>query len=231
MVAKTDWPVIVRNVSGEPPKFFTQHEWDTIEAATARIYPTDAQPGALEAGVVNFIDLYLSGIDYIYASGDGSGFLQMSGRLADAWRERIGGMQVKYRDGIRELDRLAQKNFNQDFKDLTEARQDAILELLSDQPKPGKVSLTTTAPLGSALQGVGDDGLDFFHALCLHTRQGMFCDPVYGGNRNRVGWDFIGFPGPNSLKDTLDCSYSVRDRYKLDMPWEEFVPHLKTSKA
>src|SRR3546814_19029603 len=52
-------------------------------------------------------------------------------------------MQVKYRDGIRDLDRLAQSNFKQDFKDLSEARQDAILELMSDQPKPGKVSLTT----------------------------------------------------------------------------------------
>ena len=41
MVAKTDWPVIPRKVHGEAPKFFTAHEWATIEAATARIYPTD----------------------------------------------------------------------------------------------------------------------------------------------------------------------------------------------
>ena len=231
MVAKTDWPVIPRKVHGEAPKFFTAHEWATIEAATARIYPTDDQPGAREAGVTNFIDLYLSGIDYIYASGDGSGFLQMSGRLADSWRLRISALQIKYRDGVRALDALAHADFGQDFQDLTEARQDAVLELMSSQPKPDKVSLTTTAPLGSALQGVADDGLDFFPALCLHTRQGMFSDPVYGGNQNRVGWEMVGFPGPQSLKDTLDCSYSVKDRYVLDKPWNELVPHLKLNQA
>ena len=91
--------------------------------------------------------------------------------------------------------------------------------------------MTTTAPLGSALQGVADDGLDFFSALCLHTRQGMFSDPVYGGNQNRIGWELVGFPGPQSLKDTLDCSYSVKDRYVLDKPWNELVPYLKLNEA
>ena len=185
MVAKTDWPVVPLKVHGEPPKFFSAHEWETIEAATARIYPTDDQPGAREAGVTNFIDLYLSGIDYVYASGDGSGFLQMSGRLADSWRVRISIMQGNYRTGIRKLDVLAQESFDQDFKTLTEAQQDAILELISDQPKPGKVSLTTSAPLGSALQGVADDGLNFFFALCLHTRD--LVRPEERDRRARLG--------------------------------------------
>jgi len=25
--------------------------------------------------------------------------------------------------------------------------------------------------------------------------QGMFADPIYGGNRNKAGWKLIGFPG------------------------------------
>jgi gluconate 2-dehydrogenase gamma chain len=25
--------------------------------------------------------------------------------------------------------------------------------------------------------------------------EGMFSDPIYGGNRNKVGWQMIGFPG------------------------------------
>jgi len=25
--------------------------------------------------------------------------------------------------------------------------------------------------------------------------QGMFSDPIYGGNRNKAGWKLIGFPG------------------------------------
>lgn len=40
------------------------------------------------------------------------------------------------------------------------------------------------------------DGPEGFFALLLeHTRQGMFGDPVYGGNANFAGWDLIGYPG------------------------------------
>lgn len=35
----------------------------------------------------------------------------------------------------------------------------------------------------------------FFITLLTHTRQGMFGDPVHGGNRDFVGWDLIGYPG------------------------------------
>lgn len=35
----------------------------------------------------------------------------------------------------------------------------------------------------------------FFALLLEHTRQGMFGDPVYGGNANFAGWDLIGYPG------------------------------------
>lgn len=36
---------------------------------------------------------------------------------------------------------------------------------------------------------------EFFGAVRLHTIEGMFCDPMYGGNRDCVGWKLIGFPG------------------------------------
>ena len=35
----------------------------------------------------------------------------------------------------------------------------------------------------------------FFNTLLGHTRQGMFCDPIHGGNREFMGWDLIGYPG------------------------------------
>jgi gluconate 2-dehydrogenase gamma chain len=35
----------------------------------------------------------------------------------------------------------------------------------------------------------------FFALLLEHTRQGMFGDPIYGGNRDFVGWDLIRYPG------------------------------------
>jgi len=38
----------------------------------------------------------------------------------------------------------------------------------------------------------------FFRAIHEHTLQGMFGDPVYGGNKNFAGWDLIGYPGVKS---------------------------------
>jgi gluconate 2-dehydrogenase gamma chain len=36
----------------------------------------------------------------------------------------------------------------------------------------------------------------FFALLRQNTIEGMFCDPVHGGNVDMVGWQLIGFPGP-----------------------------------
>jgi gluconate 2-dehydrogenase gamma chain len=36
----------------------------------------------------------------------------------------------------------------------------------------------------------------FFSLLRTHTIEGMFCDPMHGGNVDMVGWQMIGFPGP-----------------------------------
>ena len=38
-------------------------------------------------------------------------------------------------------------------------------------------------------------GEAFFHVLRRHTSEGMFSDPVYGGNRGMAGWLLIGYPG------------------------------------
>jgi gluconate 2-dehydrogenase gamma chain len=36
----------------------------------------------------------------------------------------------------------------------------------------------------------------FFSLLRQNTIEGMFCDPIHGGNAGMVGWQLIGFPGP-----------------------------------
>jgi gluconate 2-dehydrogenase gamma chain len=36
----------------------------------------------------------------------------------------------------------------------------------------------------------------FFALLRRNTIEGMFCDPMHGGNVDMVGWQMIGFPGP-----------------------------------
>jgi gluconate 2-dehydrogenase gamma chain len=36
----------------------------------------------------------------------------------------------------------------------------------------------------------------FFQVLRTHTIEGMFCDPMHGGNAGMIGWQLIGYPGP-----------------------------------
>lgn len=36
----------------------------------------------------------------------------------------------------------------------------------------------------------------FFQLLRQHTIEGMFCDPMHGGNADLIGWQLLGYPGP-----------------------------------
>jgi gluconate 2-dehydrogenase gamma chain len=48
----------------------------------------------------------------------------------------------------------------------------------------------------------------FFQLLRTHTVEGMFCDPLHGGNIGMVGWKLIGFPGPRmSYRYEIDKYY------------------------
>ena len=232
MTSKSEWIVAYPPVDPDADErlFFDTHQWETIEAATARIIPTDHDPGAREAGVTRFIDLFLSGIRYVFAAADGSGFLKIEGKAEDAWRERTAAMQETYRAGIQELDEIANRRFGGVFKSLADNDQDEVLVEISGLPRPEPVPIGKGRPSGTFLQGAFDEGMGFFQALVLHTRQGFYGDPAYGGNKGRVGWQVIGFPGPESLADTNDCTYSVRDAFVLDADWTELIPHLRDSR-
>lgn len=223
---RSSWGVIREPVDPDSDErlFFDEHEWHTIEAAAARIIPTDHDPGAREARVIVFIDRYLSGIDYVYASADGSGFLQLAGRNADAWRSRIKELQVLYRDGVKDLDRLATRSFAGGetllFRDLTADQQDEVLTELSGAPAPEPIRNLPNGKSGpKELIGASDEDLGFFEALALHTRHGFYGDPHYGGNRDHVGWKVIGFPGPESLADTNNGTFHVEDYLLEERPW------------
>jgi hypothetical protein len=229
--SKAGWAVVADRIdpSSTERLFFDEHEWATIEAATARIIPTDHDPGAREAGVVLFIDRYLSGTRYIYAAPDGSGFLELGGKEADAWRGRIAELQVAYRTGIRELDDRSRTRHGAEFVALSEDRQDDVLAELTGAPKPEALTLADTveivpASAAASDSGASDNGADFISALLLHTRQGFYCDPVYGGNRDHAGWRTVGFPGPESLADTTtDGTFSVEDHMLGELEWP-YVP-------
>lgn len=225
MTRLTDWEIVDVRIDPHSDEhlFFTDHEWDAVEAAAARIIPTDHDPGAREARVIVFIDRYLSGIDYHYAAADGSGFLRMADKQARSARAKVNTLRRLYREGIVELDEVARRLGAADFAPAADDLQDAALERLSGRPKPSRVSLDTREVYYSRLQGSTDDGMTFFDTLAFHVRQGFYADPVYGGNAGLVGWQVIGFPGPASLKDTMDGTYTTAPYFVQDFEWEDLL--------
>ena len=192
--------------------FFDPHQRATVEAAMARIIPTDETPGAREAGTIDFLDRYLSGLDHIYAKPDGSGFEKLEGRRAEAWQQRLNIVRDKYRNGIDELDRRSRDEFGAAFADLTEPQQDEILTGMETGARELETAETVAAwsPVETPLQQTSVEiDLGFLPLLALHTRQGFYADPIYGGNRDRIGWEVIGFPGPASLAEVHTGRYSV----------------------
>lgn len=83
------------------PSVLSASEWTALEALTARVIPTDHQPGAREANCVNFIDKALVHED--------SAALPL------------------YKGGLAALDGVSRARFEKAFADLDAARQDAIL--------------------------------------------------------------------------------------------------------
>jgi len=68
-----------------PWRFLTQQEADILAAVCARIIPTDQDPGAVEAGVVDFIDRQLAGFYKAHqktyresVAGIGAAFVKLS---------------------------------------------------------------------------------------------------------------------------------------------------------
>lgn len=157
-------------------EFFSAEEARFVEAATARLIPVDELgPGALEAGVPQFIDRQLAG-----AYGGGERLYK-----AGPWRKGTPsqGYQLPhtpaelFRGAIRSIGgRLSAKG---GFAKLAPHEQDAFLEALHK----GDIDLGAAGTT------------EFFEMLLALTMEGYLSDPAYGGNRGMAAWKMIGFPG------------------------------------
>ena len=94
-------------------------EWQTVEAITARIIPTDEDPGAMEAGCVNFIDKALANEDE--------------------------ALRAQYEAGVLGIDTVSQTRFKKSFVDLNVDEQDTVLASLES----GVATGWPTGPVGS----------------------------------------------------------------------------------
>lgn len=160
--------------------FFTLSETAFIDAAVARIVPSDELgPGAKEAGATTFIDRQLAGP---YGSAE---TWYMDGPWQQGEKEQ--GYQLKltpaqlYRLAIREIDDYVRKTHaGKSFAQIDAAAQDDLLHRLEkDDVKLPNAPAST-----------------FMTFLVSNTVEGLLADPVYGGNRDFIGWKLIGFPGP-----------------------------------
>ncbi len=80
--------------------------------------------------------------------------------------------------------------------------------------------------LGDLEQNVGDgfepDAATFFDMVLQHTIEGTFSDPQYGGNRDFIGWEMLGYPGlrlavgPN--EQTMDARPEMTRLSAYDLP-------------
>jgi len=147
----------------------------------------------------------------------------LTGRRLDAWTQRLEVVRSRYAAGVLALDAAAERRGGR-FVDLDDAAQDEVLreverpegrEQEADAAR-AKVALYG-APVEAALQQTSAEvDLGFVPLLALHTRQGFYADPVYGGNRDHVGWKVIGFPGPASLAEVHQGRYTTIDYFAED---------------
>ena len=84
-----------------------------------------------------------------------------------------------YRAGLAALDAHTRRTSGKPFAELDANAQDEALRTLEQNTAPG------FAPSSAA----------FFNLVLGHTLEGTFGDPHYGGNRDFVGWELLGYPG------------------------------------
>jgi gluconate 2-dehydrogenase gamma chain len=111
--------------------------------------------------------------------------------LAGAYAE----LQDFYRRGLASLEAHCRATYKESFVHLTPEKQDEVITALEE---------------GKASEFTYPTAREFFVTLRIHTMEGMFADPLYGGNRDFAGWRLVGFPGaqaiftPSDLKSTAE---------------------------
>jgi gluconate 2-dehydrogenase gamma chain len=158
--------------------FLSADERAFVEAAVARLIPADELGGGgLEAGCAEFIDRQLAGpygsAEALYMQGP-----WQEGTASQGFQSRLTPAQA-YRAGIAAITAHCRSIGAAAFHELTIAAQDDLLQGLEQ----GTLDLP----------GLGSKG--FFDLLLQNTLEGFWSDPLYGGNRDFIGWQLIGFPG------------------------------------
>lgn len=159
--------------------YLTEKEVEQVKAIFDRLIPADEfTPSASDVGCVTFLDNQLAGPygkgEWLYKGGPiQSGTPQQGEQSAPLAPADL------YRKALVEIDEDCLKSYGKVFAALTAEEKDAYLEAMEE----GRVKLQT---LSSAR---------VFGQFLSNAMEGFLADPIYGGNRDMVGWKMIGFPG------------------------------------
>ena len=176
----------------------TQPEVQFLDAAVERLIPTDELgPGARDAGVTCYIDRQLSGTWGVHGRNYRMGPWP-EGSPQQGFQSRLTPQEI-YRHGIRETDAHCKREYGRAFCFLKPEQQDAVLKALEKD----------------AIELPSLPAKLFFGILWRNTDEGYFSDPAYGGNRDKVGWKMLGFPGVGA-SNYGELMYSLKEPYRVE---------------
>jgi gluconate 2-dehydrogenase gamma chain len=194
---------------GPPPalKFLTKWEFELITAMAETIWPTDdLGPGAKAAGVGYYIDGQLAG-----AWGQGHR-LYLNGPFftptdsGHGWQIPMNPSQV-YRAFLPGFDQYVRTTYGNFYQNLTLAQQtQAMTDIQTNK---------AVIPLAGSTQFRAGD---FFSMFRQNVLEGMLADPAYGGNKDMVGWKWIGYPGDPMRRGDVYYKYIFKPGVKY--PYE-----------
>lgn len=192
-------------------QFFTLEQAEIVQNMASRIYPSDENgPGAPEAGVVYFIDRQMNqdwgqGQRW-YMEGPFAGIDPPEPFEGDPDDPEADDVEVEWADedpadtqgwqyaltpaeaythAISSVDEYCENEYDESFVDLDGDDQDDVIEALQNDEV-------------DTFEGIDPSG--FFTLLRANTLEGMFSDPMYGGNQDMIGWRLKNFPGtPGAL--------------------------------
>jgi gluconate 2-dehydrogenase gamma chain len=159
----------------------TDAERSALKAVAERLFPeTPSGPGAQAIGVVDAIVQQLA-----TAWGDGEGaYLQGPwDEPADSghgWQSCLTPREA-YRYALAALDEHCRREHGAPFSALRAEAQDAVLERMEADDLDTFVEVSAR---------------ECFELIYANVLEGLFADPVHGGNRGLLGWRWLGYPGP-----------------------------------
>ena len=170
-----------QGASGSAPgyAFLNLDEAAFVEAMVDHMVPADEHsPKGTDVGINIFIDRALAGGwgkgDRLYMQGPWKPGVPSQGYQLPLTPAEL------YRAGIAATNAHCVKTYSKSFDRLDAKQKQEVLVGLSS----AKITFSDGLPVRV-----------FWSTVYQTVIEGMFSDPIYGGNRNKAGWKMIGFPG------------------------------------